>query len=99
MVENYRSLLQKSPIKGLIVPLQLAIKREGYMVNAKGERCITGYNKLPKKANTARVEKCKSIALGELHSHVCISAICQRGVSIKWEGEDVRMYHHCYDPE
>jgi len=30
------------------------------------------------------------------YMHLCIM---QRGASIKWEGEDVKMYHHCYDPE
>jgi len=58
------------------------IKSEGHVVNAKGVLYISGYVKISKKGNTARGETCKAIALGEHHSHICISAICQRGASI-----------------
>jgi len=75
------------------------IEREGYVVNDKGVRCITGYKNLGKEGAEARAKNARATALSEHHSHICISAICQKGVSIKWEGEDVRMYHHCYDPE
>jgi len=75
------------------------IKREGHMVNAKGVRCITGYKKLSKKDNTARGEKYNALALSEHHSHICISAICERGASITWEKGCPKIQHHCYDPE
>ena len=61
------------------------IERGGHMVNAKGEWCIREYSKLSKKANMTRLEKHDTIALGEHHSHICISAICKRGASIYWE--------------
>ena len=75
------------------------IKREGHMVNDKGVRCITGYQRISKKGNTAKGKIAIATTLGEHHLHICISAICQRGASIKCDGEDFRMYHHCYDPE
>ena len=75
------------------------VKREGHMVNDKGVLCITGYQKICKRANTARVEKCKAIALGEHHSQICMSAICQKGASITWEKGRPKIQHQCYDPE
>jgi len=75
------------------------IEREGHMVNNKGVRCITGYKNLGDAGAEARAKKTRATALGEHHSHICISAICQKGASIKWKGKDVRMYHHCYDPD
>jgi len=77
------------------------IKREGYMVNDMGERCITGHHNQGEEGARVPVrdKNSRATALGEYHSHICISAICQRGVSIKWKGGNVRMYHHCYDPE
>ena len=75
------------------------IQREGYMVNDKGTRCSTAYQRLSKKGVEAKAKISAATAMGEHHSHICISAIRQRGASIKWEDGLVRMYHHCYYPE
>jgi len=75
------------------------IERKGYVVNDKGVQCITGYKNMSTAGTEARAKKVRATALGEHHSHTCISAICQVGASTKWEGENVRLFHHCYDPE
>ena len=75
------------------------IERKGHMVNDQDVLCITGYRELGKKGNTERGKKCKAIALGEHHSHIYISAICQRGASVTCEKSFPRVQHHCYDPE
>jgi len=75
------------------------IKREGHMVNDKGVPCITGYHIMSKRGNTAKGKVHKATALGEHHSHMCISAICQRGASIKWEDGYPKIFHHRFDPE
>ena len=59
------------------------IKREGHMVNEQGVRCITGYHIMSKRGNTAKGKVHETTSLGEHHSHICISVICQRGASIK----------------
>jgi len=38
-------------------------------------------------------------ALDELHTHICISALCRRGVSVLWEKGYAVYAHHCYDPQ
>ena len=38
-------------------------------------------------------------ALDELHTHICISALCGRGVSVRWENGYAVFQHHCYDPQ
>jgi len=71
------------------------IEREGYVVNNKGVRCITaGYKNMSKEGVRARDENARATALGEHHSHMCTSALCQRGASIKLEGGLPRLYHH-----
>ena len=75
------------------------IESGGHMVNAKGVRCIIGYNKISKKDTTARGEKYDAIALGEHHSHICISALCRRGASIYWEKRYPKIQNRCYEPE
>jgi len=94
-ITGYKNLgdLGRAAIKAAL------IRREGHVVKDKGVRCITGYQRISKKGNMARETIARATAVGDHHSHICISAICQRVASIKWEGEDVRMYHHCYDPE
>jgi len=72
---------------------------KGYMVNDQGVRTSAAHTRLSKKGAAARSNSARATALGEHHSHICISAIFQRGASIKWKGEIVRMYHYCYDPE
>jgi len=75
------------------------IKRDGHMVNDKGVRCITKYHEMGNLGNTAKGKAHEANALGEHHSHICISAICQRGASIKWQDCYPILCHHCYDPQ
>jgi len=69
------------------------------MVNDKGEWCIKGYYDLSNLGNTAKGKVHEANALGEHHSRICISAICQRGASIKWQNGYPTIFHHCYDPQ
>jgi len=75
------------------------IQRDGHMVNDKGVRCITKYHEMANLGNTAKGKVHEANALGEHHSHVCISAICQRGASIKWQNGYPIICHHSYDPQ
>jgi len=42
---------------------------------------------------------CAADALGEHHTHICISALCQRGTSVMWEKGYPVNVHLCYDPQ
>ena len=78
------------------------MERGGHMVNTKGELCITEYSKLFKQGLAVRLENLDAIALGEHHSHICISTLCKRGASIHsihWEKGYPNIQHHCHDPE
>jgi len=75
------------------------IKRDCYMINDKGVRTSTAHNRLGKIGAEARDKIARATVLSEHHSHICISALCQSGASVKWEGQNVRLFHLCYDPE
>jgi len=77
------------------------IEREGYMINEHGKQCITGFHKLGA-ASTGPAVMCKlraAKALDEHHTHICISALCHRGASVKWENGFQIFVHHCYEPK
>jgi len=74
------------------------IKRDVHMVNNKGMRCITKYHEMGNLGNTAKGKVHEANALSEHHSHICISAICQRGASIRWQDDYPQICHLCYDP-
>ena len=75
------------------------IKRDGHMVDDKGVQCITKYHEMSNLAHAAKGKVHEANALGEHHSHECISAICQKGVSIKWRDGYPINCHHCYDSQ
>ena len=75
------------------------IESGAHMVNDKGESCIRGYHDLGNLGNAALQKILEANALGEHHTHICISAICQRGASVKWEHGYAILVHHCYDPQ
>jgi len=75
------------------------IKRDGYMINDKGVRTSAAHNRLGEIGVEARDKIARASAMSEHHSHICISTLCQRGASINWEGQNVRLFHLCYDPE
>jgi len=61
------------------------IEREGHMINEHGKQCITGFHKLGGLGGAANARIHTAKALDEHHTHICISALCQRGVSVRWE--------------
>ena len=75
------------------------IESEGYMFNKHDKLCITGYHKKAKLGGAALAKICAADALGEHHTHICISALCQRGASVKWEKGYPVVFHICYDPQ
>jgi len=75
------------------------VESDGHMVNDKGVVCSTGYHKLGNLSGVAQAKTLAVTALGEHHTHVCISALCQRGASVKWENGCAILVHHCYDPQ
>jgi len=75
------------------------IEKEGYMINEHGKRCITGFHGRGSLgcATFARIQAAK--ALDEHHTHICISALCQRGASVSWQQGYAVYAHRCYDPQ
>jgi len=61
------------------------IESGGYIFNEHDKLCITGYHKLGTLGAAAQAKNFAADALGEHHTHICISALCQRGASIKWQ--------------
>jgi len=55
------------------------VENDGHMVNDKGVLCSRVYHELGILSSNARGQVHEANALGEHHSHICISAICQRG--------------------
>ena len=75
------------------------IESDGYMVNNKDMLCIKGYHDMGKLSSTAQGKVHKTNALGEHHTRICISAMCQRGASISRQKGYPVIFHHCYDPQ
>jgi len=75
------------------------IESSGYILNDKGEWCIQGYHDLGNLGGAAKAKIHEANALGEHHTRICISALCQRGASVKWENGYAILLHHCYDPQ
>jgi len=70
------------------------VESEGYMVNDKGVVCSTGYHKLGKLGGAGKANISAVNALGEHHTHICISVLCQRGASVKLENGYAILVHH-----
>jgi len=64
----------------LLRKAQLA-ESSGYALNDKGKLCIQGYMNLASAGGVAHAKISAAKALDEHHTHICISALCQRGVS------------------
>jgi len=75
------------------------IERGGHMVNKHGKECITAFHDMGNLAGAANVKIRAAKALDEHHTHICISALCRRGVSVRWEKGYPVYGHHCYDPQ
>jgi len=75
------------------------IEREGYMINKRGKKCITEAHDFGTLGGEVSAKKAAAKALDELHTHICISALCGRGVSVRWEKGYAVYAHHCYDPQ
>jgi len=75
------------------------IESEGYMFNKHDKLCITEYHKKAKLGGAALAKIFVADALGEHHTRICISALCQRGASVKWEKAYPVVVHLCYDPQ
>jgi len=61
------------------------IEREGYIINEHGKQCITGLRDIGILGGAAHAKIHTAKALDEHHTHICISALCERGVSVRWE--------------
>jgi len=72
---------------------------DGYALNDKGKLCIQGYMDLGSSGGVAGAKISAAKALDEHHTHICISALCQRGVSVRWEKGYPVFEHRCYDPQ
>jgi len=75
------------------------IKSGGYMLNDQGKRCITKYHEMSNLGNMVKGKIHEANAMGEHHLHICISAICKRGASIKWRNGDPKIVHLCCDQQ
>jgi len=75
------------------------IEREGYMINKRGKKCITEAHDFGIVGGEVMIKKRAATALDELHTHIYISALCGRGVSVLWENGYAVYAHHCYDPQ
>ena len=71
------------------------IESEGYMFNEHDKL----YHERAKLGGAGLAQICAADALGEHHTHICISALCQRGASVMWEKGYPVVVHLCYDPQ
>jgi len=75
------------------------IEREGYTINEHGKQCITGLRNIGILGGAAAAKIHTAKALDEHHTHICISALCRRGVSVRWENGYAVYEHRCCDPQ
>jgi len=74
------------------------VESSGHTLNSKGKLCIQGFRDLGS-LGTASAKIHTAKALDEHHTHICISALCQRGVSVRWEKGYPVFQHSCCDPQ
>ena len=62
---------------------------------------VAGFHEIGILGGEAKARIFAATALGEHHTHICISALCRRGASVTWHkqtNKDYREYgHFCYD--
>jgi hypothetical protein len=90
-IQGYMSLGAASKAK--------LVESSGYTFNDKGQLCIKGYVDMAIKGGAALGKICAAKALDEHHTHICISALCRRGASVKWEQGYPVVFHLCHDPQ
>jgi len=75
------------------------VEKDGYMTNKRGKEVSTGFHELGSLGGAAHALIFAATALGEHHTHICISAVCRRGASVSWQ-KGFRVYvYWCYDFE
>ena len=73
------------------------IEKGGYMTNKHGNEVIAGLHEIGGLGGEAKARISAATALGEHHTHICISALCRRGASVSWQKEYPVYAHLCYD--
>ena len=77
------------------------IEKDGYVTNKHGKEVVAGFHEMGILSAQAKARIHEATALGEHHTHICISALCQRGASVRWskgKKKDYPVYEHlCYD--
>jgi len=75
------------------------VESDGYTLNDQSKLYIQGYRDLGSAGGVAKAKISAAKALDEHHTHICISVLCQRGVSVRWEKGYPVFEHRCYDPQ
>jgi len=77
------------------------IAKGGYMINKHGKEVIACFHNTGALGLAAQGRDHAATALGDHHTHICISVLCQRGASVTWSKgtkKDYPVYAHlCYD--
>jgi len=81
------------------------IAEGAYTIDKHGKQVLAGFQDIGSLGNAAKGRGYAATAMGEHHTHICISALCQRGASVTWTKgtnkgpkKDYRVYVHlCYD--
>jgi len=81
------------------------IETGGYTIGKHGKKVIAGFQDISSLGLATQGRDRAATALGGHHTHICISALCQRGASATWTKgtnkgpkKDYRVYAHlCYD--
>jgi len=60
------------------------IQKDGYMTNKRGKEVSAGFHELGTLGGAVHARISAATALGEHHTHICISALCRRGASVSW---------------
>jgi len=69
------------------------------LISAFSSLFIQGYVDMAIQGGAALGKICAAKALDEHHTHICISALCRRGASVKWEKGYPVVFHLCHDPQ
>jgi len=69
------------------------------MTNKHGKEVVAGFHDMGILGGEAKALIHAATALGEHHTHICISALCRRGASVIWQNGYPVYSHFCYDFE